>query len=100
MIIEIKELMPSEQYLVDLTNTELSEVNGGYLPFVGYEIGAFDAATVSSEIINEDANDSYTYDVQASYGVSDGTIQRGISIANNVGGGIYTPLALFYNLQG
>ncbi len=100
MIIEIKELIPSESYLVDLTNTELNKVKGGYLPFVGFEIGAFDAATVSSEIINEDANDPYTSDVQASYGVSSDTIGLGISIANNVGGGIYTPLALFYNLQG
>ena len=40
MIIEIKELIPSESYLVDLTNTELNKVKGGYLPFVGFEIGA------------------------------------------------------------
>lgn len=98
MIIEIKELTPSDLCLVDLTNTELNEVKGGYLPLLYASVGLDRGAQVASDIAGY-RRGTYTDETQRSYGVPGITIGTGNILADTLGGGRFNFRALAAKLQ-
>lgn len=101
MIIEIKDLMPSESYLVDLTNTETQLVKGGYAAFVLRQSNnpnlALDTAFA---VTGQLARDERVQARQVNLGLSERTINAGIAFADSLGGGVFNAPATGAKLAG
>jgi hypothetical protein len=91
MTVETKELMFDDQYLVELTDAELSEINGGYAALVAGSTGDFGLAAQASGIVfGRLAFDQSVIDQQVAIGVPGDLIAQGVVLALTQGGGVYT----------
>lgn len=80
-----------DQYLVDLTDAELSKINGGYAALVGFQTGNLGLAAQASGIVfGRSALDQSVVNQQVAIGVPGDLIAQGIGLAFRDGGGVYT----------
>jgi hypothetical protein len=87
MALKIEEL----QYLVDATDTELSQINGGYAVDIVRTTGDFFLASEASGIVQgQRVNNRSILDRQILLGVPRDVISRGIVAAATIGRGVYT----------
>jgi hypothetical protein len=94
MTVEIKD----HQYLVDATDAELSEMNGGYAAAVANRTGNLGlAGQVAGIVLNKSAFDQSVVDRQVALGVPADVIGIGVALAIQ-GGGRYTPPVTFSKL--
>jgi hypothetical protein len=90
MTVAIKDLMSDDQYLVDVTDAELREMNGGYAARIVRD--TFNPALASFTtglVINQRVSENLSQ-VQRNIGIPPATVQFGVDLANNDGGGVYT----------
>ena len=102
MTIKIEELSSSDQYLVNVTDTELNEINGGYAPVLQFATGGNLNKTASAlGIVNgKRTSDPSVVRKQRELGISNDAINAGQNIANFAGGGVYTYPVLLAKLAG
>ena len=102
MTIKIEELSSSDQYLVNVTDTELNEISGGYFAYVNLVTGNPAKATATAVIVNgRFARDSEVQRRQRDVvGLTGTTIATGIAIADVLGGGVFLPAATAAKLEG
>jgi hypothetical protein len=100
MTIKIKELISNQQHLVDLTDTESSEINGGYAALLTAQSGAIKAAQAARIVSGKSAFDLSLVAKQQAIGITIGQIAAGTGFAITLGRGRYTPLAVAAQLDG
>jgi hypothetical protein len=100
MTIEIKELVSNGSVLIDLTDAESSKVNGGYASFVTLQVGPDQGAAAYGIVLNQRASDRRVIDQQLAIGIPEYVTEQGTFLAENAGGGVYTPGVSFSKLDG
>jgi hypothetical protein len=90
MTIKIRELTSNQQHLVDLTNTELSEVKGGFALAVTRVQGITLAAQASRIVFGQSSGNPSVISKLQRLGIRPGVIAIGEGLASTVGGGKYT----------
>ena len=87
MTIEIKELKFTEGYFVDVTDTELNAVKGGYTANVFADTGDLGkAAQAATIVIGKPVDNSLVITRQMRIGIPAATILKGEDLARNNGG--------------
>lgn len=100
MTIKIKELSSSDRCLVDVTDTELNEINGGYFGYVSLVTGNVATATAAAQIVGgRFARDPEVLRQQRNIGLTGTTIATGIAIADT-SGGVFFPAQTAAKLEG
>lgn len=90
MTVEIKDLVSNDQYPVDLTDAELSKVNGGYASLVLADTGNIGLAADAAVLVFGKRNTSELVEQQVRLGVPRTIVEQGAFLADFSGGGIYT----------
>ena len=99
MTIEIKELVSNGSTLIDLTDAESSEVNGGYASYVTVRTNADKGAKAYGIVLNQSAYNPGVAGRQLLAGIPPTVIAAGTVYAISQGG-TYTPAVAFAKLEG
>ena len=99
MTVKIEDLMSDGQYLIDATDAELSELNGGYVADVGATTGdPLLAAEAGILVAGRPVSAALTV-AQLNLGVPTAVVIRGDQNANSNGNGVYTFLVTAASLR-
>lgn len=90
MTVETKKWMSDDQYLVDLTDAESSEINGGYVADVGTTTGDLGLAAQAGILVANQPVSAALNAAQLRLGVPAAVVIRGFQNANRNGNRVYT----------
>jgi hypothetical protein len=101
MTVAIKDLMSDAEYLVDVTDAELRQVNGGYAAAIVNQTNnpglAFQTAAL---VFNRSVFEPDLITRQVQLGVPSNLVSFGVNLALAQGGGVYTPFVTGQKLGG
>lgn len=101
MAIEIKELVSNGSVLVDLTDAESREINGGHSARVAFRTGDFGLASLAGSIVlYKSARDQSVIGRQLAIGVPRDLVEQARIDAIREGRGVYTAQVAFSKLAG
>ncbi len=100
MTIEIKELVSNGSILIDLTDAESSQVNGGYTALIIAGTGNVVLAARAAGLVGGKRNTPSLFQQQVNLGVPRRIVEDGAFLANFAGGGRYTLPVTSSKLEG